>query len=182
VGAVSSSLLLRDERPSPLPEMTLSRQQLPPVPRAIAAAASEALRAAWSEDAVGFQEAAQCLVALDREQVGLVLGAVVRSLLEDSHPGGLTGEDVHDVLARCAAGNAVWFPAVDEDVLLVLLAGSLGVHARDDEQRPVTSLEMSIHAPLLISTLLGRSATDRFNAHLDAAFTEIARSETIEMP
>jgi hypothetical protein len=162
--------------------MTLSRQQLPPVPRAIATAAAEALTAACSEDPVGFREAAGSLAALDREQVGLVLGAVVRSLLEDSHPGGLTGEGMHDVLARCAAASAVWFPAVDPNVLLVLLAGSLGIHGDEEEPRPVSALEMSSHAPLLICTLLGRAPGRRFNAHLDAAFTEIARSETVEMP
>ena len=162
--------------------MTLSRQQLPPAPRAIATAAGEALTAAWSQDPVAFRSAAESLAALDREQVGLVLGAVVRSLLEESHPGGLTGEDMHDVLAQCSATSARWFPAVDAHVLLVLLAGSLGIHADEEEPRPISALEMSSHAPLLISGLLGRSPRRRFNAHLDAAFTEIARSETVEMP
>lgn len=162
--------------------MTVARQQLPPVPRAIAAAAADAVTSARSEDAVAFQQAAERLAALDREQVGLVLGAVVRSLLEESHPTGLTGEDMQEVLARCAATSAGWFPAIDADVLLVLLAGSLGIHSSEEEPRPVSSLAMSSHAPLLISTLLGRSPSQRFNAHLDAAFTEIARSETVESP
>jgi hypothetical protein len=162
--------------------MTASRQQLPPVPRAIEAAASDALTAAQSQDAVAFQRATQRLAALDREQVGLVLGAVVRSLLEESQPAGLTGEDVQELLARCAATSAAWVPAVDEGVLLVLLAGSLGIHAGEEEPRPVTALEMSSHAPLLIATLLGGQSSHRFSAHLDAAFTEIARSETVESP
>jgi hypothetical protein len=161
--------------------MTASRQRRPPVPRAIAAATADALTAASSEDAVALQQAAQRLAALDREQVGLVLGAVVRSLLEESHPGGLTGEGVQELLAQCATTSAAWFPAVDEDVLLVLLAGSLGIHA-DEEPHPVSSLEMSSHAPLLISALLGSSPSDRLTTHLDAAFAEIARSETVESP
>ena len=162
--------------------MTLSRQQLPPAPRAIATAAGETLTAACSEDPVAFQRAAERLAALDREQVGLVLGEVVRSLLEDLHPAGLTGEDMHDVLARCTATSARWFPDVDAHVLLILLAGSLGIHAHEEEPRPVSALEMSSHAPLLICTLLGPSPGHRFDEHLAAAFTEIARSETIEMP
>jgi hypothetical protein len=151
------------------------------VPRAIAAAASAAVAAAGAQDALTFPSSAERLAALDREQVGLVLGAVVRSLLEEAHPGGLTGEDMHDLLARCAAAS-VWFPAFDANVLLVLLAGSLGIHPDDDEPRPVSALEMGCHAPLLISTLLSRSPSSRLDAHLDAAFSEIARSETVEMP
>jgi hypothetical protein len=162
--------------------MTTSWQRLPPAPRAIATAAAETLTAAGSGDPVAFQQASARLAALDREQVGLVLGAVVRSLLEDLHPGGLSGDDVHDVLARCIGASAACFPAVDAKVLLVLLAGSLGIHPDEDDPQPVSALEMSSHAPLLISTLLGGVSGRPFIAHLDAAFTEIARSETVEMP
>jgi hypothetical protein len=121
------------------------------------------------------------LAALDREQVGLVLGAVVRSLLEDLHPGGLSGDDIHDVLARCVSTSSVCLPAVDADVLLVLLAGSLGIHPDSEDPRPVSALQMSTHAPLLVASLVASSSRS-FSAHLDAAFTEIARSEIVEMP
>ena len=161
--------------------MTTSWRQLPPVPRAIATAAVETVTAARSDDPVAFQQAASRLAALDREQVGLVLGAVVRSLLEDLHPGGLSGDDIQDVLARCVSASAACFPAVDANVLLVLLAGSLGIHPDEEDPRPVSALEMSSHAPLLIATLLGPSGRS-FTAHLDAAFAEIARSEIVEMP
>jgi hypothetical protein len=164
--------------------MTTSWRQLPPVPRAIAAAAVETVAVARSDDPVAFQQAAARLAGLDREQVGLVLGAVVRSLLEDAHPGGLSGDDVHDVIARCTSMSATSFPGVDANVLLVLLAGSLGIHPEEEDPRPVTALEMSTHAPLLIATLLGGPAPSgrSFTAHLAAAFAEIARSETVEMP
>jgi hypothetical protein len=144
--------------------------------------------AARSDDPVAFRQASVRLAALDREQVGLVLGAVVRSLLEDLHPGGLSGDDVHDVLGRSAAASATCFPAVDANVLLVLLAGSLGIHPDEEDPHPVSALEMSTHAPLLIASLLGepgpsgRSFAAHLSAHLDAAFAEIARSETVEMP
>jgi hypothetical protein len=171
-----------DERRSVLPQMTSTWQRLPPVPRAIATATLDTLTAAGSGDAVAFQRASLRLAALDREQVGLVLGAVVRSLLEELHPGGLSGDDVHDVLARCVGASAACFPAVDANVLLVLLAGSLGIHPDEEDPQPVSALQMSSHAPLLIATLLGGAAGRPFAAHLDAAFTEIARSETVEMP
>jgi hypothetical protein len=165
------------------PQMTTTWQgQLPPAPRAIASAVADALEAARSEDPVAFDRAAVRLAALEREQVGLVLGAVVRSLLEDLHPGGLTGEDIQDALTRCAVASAVWGPDVDVDVLLVLLAGSLGIHSDDEDRRMVSALEMASHAPLLICTLLHRSPGPSFDAHLAAAFAEIARAETVEMP
>jgi hypothetical protein len=157
------------------------QQRLPAVPRAIAVGVSDALTAARSEDAVAFQRCCERLAVLDREQVGLVLGAVVRSLLEEMHPGGLTGEDIEAVLAECAATTA-WCPALDLDVLLVLIAGALGIHPDAEDPRPVSAAEMSCNAPLLIATLVGRSAALSFDAHLEAAFTEIARAETVEMP
>jgi hypothetical protein len=162
--------------------MTTSWRQLPPVPRAIATAAVETVTAARSDDPVAFQQAASRLAALDREQVGLVLGAVVRSLLEDLHPGGLSGDDIHDVLARCVFASAGCFPAVEANVLLVLLAGSLGIHPDEEDPRPVSALEMSSHAPLLILALLDGPSGRSFTVHLDAAFAEIARSEIVEMP
>jgi hypothetical protein len=164
--------------------MTASWRQLPPVPRAIANAAVEAVTAARSDDQVAFERASSRLAALDREQVGLVLGAVVRSLLEDLHPGGLSGDDIQDVLGRSVSASATCFPAVDANVLLVLLAGSLGIHPDEEDPRPVSALEMSTHAPLLIATLLGEPGPPSlsFTSHLEAAFAEIARSETVEMP
>jgi hypothetical protein len=158
-----------------------SWRQLPPAPRAIATAAAEALAAVQSGDSVAFQKASARLAALDREQVGLVLGAVVRSLLEDLHPGGLSGDNIEDVLARCMSTSAACFPAVDADVLLVLLAGSLGIHPDAEEAQPVGAVQMSTHAPLLIATLVGPSSRS-FTGHLNAAFAEIARSETVESP
>jgi hypothetical protein len=170
-----------DERSSLRATMTRSWRQLPPAPRAIASAAADSLTAAQSGDAVAFQQTSSRLAALDREQVGLVLGAVVRSLLEELHPGGLAGDDIEDLLARCTSTSAACFPAVDADVLLVLLAGSLGIHPAAEDPQPVSALQMSTHAPLLIATLVGPSSGS-FTAHLDAAFSEIARSETVEMP
>jgi len=164
--------------------MSTTWRQLPAVPRAIATAAVETVTAVRSDDPVAFQKATGRLAALDREQVGLVLGAVVRSLLEDRHPGGLSGDDIHDVIARSVSASAACYPGVDADVLLVLLAGSLGIHPDDEDPHPVSALEMSTHAPLLIATLLGEPGTSgrSFNAHLDVAFAKIARSETVEMP
>ena len=137
-GAASpvTPLLCGDERHRSASHVSPSRQPLPPAPRAIASAATAALTAAAAEDAAAFQQAAQRLAALDPEQVGLVLGAVVRHLAGGPHPAGLTGDDMHDVLARCAVRECALVPDSDADVLLVLLAGSLGIHPDDEEPRP----------------------------------------------
>jgi hypothetical protein len=160
--------------------MTGSWRQLPAIPRAIAAATVDAVDAARRADPLPFRQATQRLGALDGERVGLVLGAVVRALLEDRYPAGLSSEDAQDVITRCAGSARSWFPAVDADVLIVLVTGALGLHPAPEE-RPISALEMSSHAPLLVDALLAGSGR-RLDAYLDAAFAEIARAETVEMP
>lgn len=160
--------------------MTASWRALPPIPRAIAAAAADAVEAARSTAAVPFQHSAERLAALDHERVGLVLGAVVRALLEDVYPAGLSSDDAEDVIAGCAGSALSWFPAVDVEVLVVLVTGALGLHP-GEEARPISALEMCSHAPLLVDGLLAGSGR-RLGGYLDAAFTEIARAETVEMP
>jgi hypothetical protein len=112
-------------------------------------------------------------------------------------------------LTRCYHAASAW-TSVDANVLLAVLASALGIHepgvtydditappAATDEwtstpigadSRPSevvikapTTIEYARHAPILIADLLAtghRSLT----YYLDAAFTEIARAETMEMP
>jgi hypothetical protein len=154
---------------------------LPAPARAIAEAATETVTAARARDPGAFEEAAEGLAALDPEQAGIVLGAVVRSLLEELHPDGLTGDDVGTVLGRCTRSAMEWCPGVDADVLLALLAGALGIHPSDEEPRPPGGPAVARHAPLLIAdltTVSGRPVA----GYLHAAFAEIARAETVELP
>src|SRR3546814_10593408 len=74
----------------------------------ISRAAGAAVAAAAVRDLAAFKRAAGELAVRNPEQVGLVLGAVVRMLLEESHPDGLAGEDVQAVLERCARTAAGW--------------------------------------------------------------------------
>jgi hypothetical protein len=155
-------------------------RELPGPARVIAETTTTAVTAAWARDRPAFEEAAGQLALLDPEQVGIVLGAVVRSLLEDLHQDGLTGDDIRNVLERCARSALEWCPRVDPDVLLVLLAGALGVHPDQDESPPPAGTAVAWHAPLLVADLAG---TDRQLAgHLHGAFAEIARAETLEAP
>jgi hypothetical protein len=161
--------------------MNSASRRLPEPARAIAAAVTDAVAAARSRDAAALREAAERLAALDRAQVGVVLGAVVRSLLEELHPDGLTGDDVRSVLEGCLRAAVDWLPGIDGGVLVVLLTGALGVHDPDEERRPVGALDVARHAPLLVADLL--AAADRpLAGYLDAAFAEIARAEMVELP
>lgn len=156
-------------------------RHLPPQARAVAVAAVEAVAAAGDRDVAEFDRAAETLAALDPERVGLVLGAVVRMLLEELHPNGLSGEDVQVVLTRCVRSAAEWLPDVEVDVLVPLLTGSLGIHQPEEQTRQLSPLDVARHAPLLIADLVA-IAGPPFADFLAAAFGEIERGETMELP
>ncbi len=149
-------------------------RHLPPPARAIATAASAAVEAAQGRDKEAYDTAVEQLAALDAEQVGLVLGAVVRTLLEDRHPDGLDGDDVRAALEHAVRSAAEW-QDVDPQVMVVLLVGALGVQDDgDDEGRP-SPQALARHAPLLLVDLLQARP---FARYLRAAFTEIERAQT----
>jgi hypothetical protein len=156
-------------------------RRLPPAARAIAEAAVAAVDAARARDEQGLREAADELAGRDPEQVGMVLGSAVRSLLEDLHPDGLSGEDVQDALERCVRDTLVWTSELDVDSLVVVLTGALGVHQQEDGAARPDPRRLAWHAPVLLAFLLAGSGR-RFEPYLVAAFAEIARAETVEMP
>ncbi|MET8909393.1 hypothetical protein [Micromonospora sp. NPDC004551] len=154
--------------------MTTTWRHLPAPAREIAQAAAEAVGAAQARDAGAYEPAVERLAAADR--AGLVLGGVVRLLLEESHPDGLDGDDVRQVLERCVRSNGTWRPDVDPHVLLVLLASALGVYDPGDDDAPPAPAAIARQAPLLVADLLaatGRPLAD----YLSAAFAEVARTE-----
>jgi hypothetical protein len=153
----------------------------PPRVRALADCSASAVAAAVAADRDEFLLATERLAGLDAEQVGLVLGAVLRALLEDLHPDGLTGDEVHDVIVRCATAAAGWYPEVDVNALVLVLGGALGVHPDEDEPVPVTPLAVARHAPLVVADLL--VVGDRsYRPYLDAALTRIAEAEANDQP
>jgi hypothetical protein len=156
--------------------MSSSWRHLPAPARAIAVAASDAVTAAQQRDVDAFATAVTELATLDAEHIGLVLGAVVRLLLEDLHPDGLDGDDVRAVLEQCVRTASPWQSDVDPHVVLVVLAGALGVHDRDEEAPPPAPRSLAQHAALLLAALLSakrRSLAD----YLTRAFREIQRGE-----
>lgn len=154
--------------------MTQTWRHLPAAARPIAAATVEAVEAARAHDVEAVDKAAVELGALDAAQVGLILGTTVRVLLERTHPDGVDGDDVRAVLERCTRTSAAWHPEVDPHVLLILLAGALGVHD-DDETAPRPSPEtLARHSALLLADLApGADLTP----HLNAALSEIERAQ-----
>ena len=176
--------------------------------RAIGAAIGWAVQAAQARDRAAYEAAVIELGAQPVEATGLVLGSLVRTLLEEQHRDGLDGDDIRAVLTRCYAESITWLPAesVQVEPLLAALSSALGIHEpgityvevtgpvtetgwsdpelpgdRPVPQRAPTPTEYVRHAPLLLADLLptgGRS----LNGLLDLAFTEIARAEAMEMP
>jgi hypothetical protein len=147
-------------------------RHLPAPARPIAAAADAAVAAARARDAETTADAVGALAALDPGTTGLILGTAVRVLLETTHPDGLDGDDVRKVLEHCVRASAGWQPDVDPHVLLVLLAGSLGV--LDEEVPPPKPDELALHATLLFADLLGERPMRDL---LTAALGEIERTQ-----
>ena len=143
--------------------------------RALAAAVQDGVAAADRAEAAAFDEAAGRLAALDPALVAEVLGGVVRSVVEGSHPDGLDGEDLRAVLADCT--RAAGWADVAPGVLVVVLTGALGLSAED--QPAAAPAAVARHALLLVAHLTGSTPP---TAALDAAVAELARAQTVEMP
>ena len=152
--------------------MTNQWRNLPAPARPIAAATDAAVAAARGRDQEALISAVGELAAQDQAQLGLVLGTTVRLLLELTHPDGLDGDDVRTVLEQSVRSAIPWQPEVDPHVMLVLLAGALGVH--DDEEPAVKPEALARHSTLLIAHLLGaRPLTEVLTMALD----EIERAQ-----
>jgi hypothetical protein len=146
--------------------------------RMIAESVTAAVGAAQAGDGEEFAEAVGRLSIVDPQRVAVVLGWMTRSLLEELHPDGMDGADVRAVLTDCATAAGSWESEVDPSVLLVVLTGALGL-SDPDEQPALPPAAVARNALLLLAHLLGPRPPSRY---LDAAFTELQRAETIELP
>ena len=183
-----------------------SWRDLPGPARAIGTAITRTVGAAADGDRDAYEEAAAELVALPSDATGIVLASVVRSVLEAEHGDGLDSDDIQLILGRCYRSAAAWLPAerIDVDTLVAVLASALGIHEAgitydevgapppsdewrdpfDETEKPrkaPTTTAYAWHAPLLLADMIdGRTGV--LSRHLDGAFAEIVRSETMEMP
>jgi hypothetical protein len=162
----------------------------------------ESVDAALAQDADRFADASARLAGQDQQRLVLLQAGVIRSLLEELHPDGLSSADAQDVLRRCLTSAASWFPQADPGVLVLVLTGALGLAegtgpapatAPDDGPDPDPDSEpgpqrltaepiaLSQAAALLIADLLAASGGS-LTGYLDAALAELERAETIELP
>jgi hypothetical protein len=182
-------------------------RDLPGPAKAIGSAITRAVDAAGEGNRDAYEEAAAELLALPSDATGIVLSAVVRSVLESQHADGLDSDDIQLILGRCYRSTAAWLPVerIDVDTLVAVLASALGIHEpgitydeigapaptgdewrdpfdeSDKPRKAPTTTAYAWHAPLLIADMVdGRGAV--LSRHLDGAFDEIVRSETMEMP
>jgi len=182
---------------APAPRLTLS--ELPPAARAIAAAATDAIAAAQAGDTTAFDDACSRLLT-DPEHARVILGDTVRLLLEEILPDGVDGDDLREIIGRCAQRAGPWFPGVDPGVMVVVLSGALGIHPdtppdpRPGEDEPPvlddpwdavpprpSAAAVTQHAVVLLADLLSVRGRP-LRGYLEAAFTEMARRETVEQP
>jgi hypothetical protein len=136
---------------------------------------------------------------------GRVLGDLLRSLLEDTHPDGFSSDDITLVVGRCYRAAVAWLPPerVDATMLLAALAGALGIHEpgitfqaldlprantdvyRDPDDtvpvKPPAWPDYAWHAPLLVADLLPL-APATLAGYLDSTFAEYAREAREELP
>ena len=155
---------------------------LPASARTIARATIEAVDAARAGDAPAFEQATVELAGCEPEQVRLVLGVVVRELLEHLHPDGLAADDLQELIRGCVRRVFAWYPAIDVDALVVVITGALGM--QEDEEKRHPPLVVARHAPLFIYELLSqpRPAPLTLPQYLVAAFDRIRTAELHEMP
>lgn len=113
------------------------------------------------------------LAQLDPTQVRTVTGAVVRDLLEQLHPDGLSGDDVAAVLRSVQVD--------DPQVLLLVLTGALGLLDADDQPATLTPEVAVRYSVALIAGLLA-TARSPLQPWLETALAERHRAETVEMP
>lgn len=143
----------------------------PIVAREIAEQTDLGATALRAGDAAALADAVTELAAQATERVGLLHSSTVRSLLESSHPDGLSGNNVQDVLTR-ASGVPV---PVSVPALVEVLTGALGV----GEPAESTPAECITAALAVIAVLAPPNTVAQ---HLRRAMAEIERDQTVEMP
>jgi len=101
-----------------------------PGPRAIGTAIGRAVEAAADGDQAAYESASNDLTAQPASPTGIVLGDLVRTLLEEQHPDGLDSDDIQAMLARCYGTAVAWLPPdrIDIPTLVAVLASALGIH------------------------------------------------------
>ena len=160
--------------------MTGDYRAWPGSARAMAETVDAAVTAARAGDPVAFGEATAGLAALDREQLAVLLGTVMRELLERSHPDGLDSDDAQHVLSSTARRAVAWYEPLDGAALLEALIGALGVTDPDGALQPDPDAVLA-HGVLLIADQL-HVLGQQLPPVLKYALGELQRAQTMELP
>ncbi|HEV8220128.1 MAG TPA: hypothetical protein VGQ05_07685 [Streptosporangiaceae bacterium] len=148
--------------------------------RVMAETVDAVVTAARAGDPVAFGEAMTGLAALDREQLAVLLGTVMRELLERSHPDGLDSDDAQHVLSSTARRAVAWYEPLDGAALLEALIGALGVTDPDGAPQPEPDAVLA-HGVLLIADQL-HVLGQQLPPVLKYALGELQRAQTMELP
>ncbi|HEX6854352.1 MAG TPA: hypothetical protein VF204_03570 [Streptosporangiaceae bacterium] len=160
--------------------MTGDYRAWPGSARAMAETVDAAVTAAQAGDPVAFGAAMTGLAALDREQLAVLLGTVMRELLERSHPDGLDSGDAQHVLSSTARRAVAWYEPLDGAALLEALIGALGVTDPGGAPHPDPDLVLA-HGVLLITDQL-HVLGQQLPPVLNYALGELQRAQTMELP
>lgn len=145
----------------------------------LADAVATSVGAAQLEDAESYLASLPTLLRQEPDHLRLMLGEVVRTLVESRFPDGIDADDARQLLADTVRWVAGWDGPVDVPALAAVLTGSLGVHPDDADRPDVAPDAVSAAAPLLAAHLLaGRSA----QAAVDRALTTVAQHQENDAP
>ncbi|MCJ0906422.1 hypothetical protein [Rhodococcus sp. ARC_M6] len=153
----------------------------PKVARNIADATADALAAVRAANSGALTDAVDELKNLSFEQVSSVHAAIVRELLEDTHPDGLSSEDVQDALTACAKATITWLPDLDVQALAAVYTGALGISDLEDDSFRIGHGAYLRSAVLVMGSLSAGTKKPQAT-YIATAIGEIARAQTIEMP
>lgn len=160
--------------------MTARYQSWPEPARTMARAIDATVSAAQAGEADDFAAGLADLNRVDRAQLAVLLGAVMRDLLERAHPDGLDADDVEQLLDSCIKATTPWFGLLDTDALVRALTGALDITDPDDAPE-LAGPAVVTHGLLLIADQLS-TMNQALPAVLELALQELMRAQTVEMP
>jgi hypothetical protein len=160
----------------------MSGNGLPPAGRAIARDVTALVTAVAARDVAAAREACARLRDGDEVVARDVLHRLTLGLVERAYPDGLDADDVRglfDEIARAAGG---WMSGLDSYAVLVVLAGTLGVHPPGSAPRPSLDHDaLPLACGLVVADLLGRLRVT-LAPELARAFDELRTAQTMEIP
>jgi hypothetical protein len=146
----------------------------------MARAIDATVAAAQAGSAEDFAEGLADLNRVDRAQLAVLLGAVMRDLLERAHPNGLDADDAEQMMDSCLRATTPWYGSLDTDALVRALTGALDI--TDPEDAPqLAGPAVVTHGLLLIADQL-TVLHQELSPVLDLALRELMRAQTVELP